>query len=61
MTLFLENVWSPDPVPAGTWTVTLTNLSGEPLHDFTLSLTTITRIMPVSRASSRNGTARAST
>lgn len=46
MTLFLENAWSPDPAPAGTWTVTLTNLTDTPLRDFTLSISTITRIMP---------------
>lgn len=47
MTLFLENAWVPDPAPAGTWQIKLTNLSDETLRDFTLSLTTITRIMPV--------------
>lgn len=46
MTLFLENAWAPAPAPAGTWTLTLTNLSDEVLRDFTLSVTTITRIMP---------------
>ncbi|SEN48386.1 hexosaminidase [Loktanella fryxellensis] len=46
MTLFLENAWLPDPAPAGTWQLTLTNLSDAPLADFTLSLTSITRIMP---------------
>ena len=46
MTLFLENAWAPEPAPAGTWTLTLTNLSDEVLRDFTLSVTTITRIMP---------------
>ncbi len=46
MTLFLENAWDPQPAPFGTWTVTLTNLSDAVLADFTLSLTTITRIMP---------------
>ncbi len=45
--LFLENSWSPEPAPAGTWTLKLTNLSDEVLRDFTLSVTTITRIMPV--------------
>ena len=49
MTLFLENSWSPRPEPAGCWTVTLINLSEEDLTDFTLSLTTITRIMPEHR------------
>ncbi|MBA4489229.1 beta-N-acetylhexosaminidase [Paracoccus sp. S1E-3] len=49
MTLFLENTWTPHPLPAGTWTVTLMNLSEEALTDFTLSLTTITRIMPEHR------------
>lgn len=43
--LFLENSWSPDPVPAGTWTLRLTNLSDDTLTDFTLSLTSITRVM----------------
>ncbi|MFT4150642.1 MAG: family 20 glycosylhydrolase [Paracoccaceae bacterium] len=43
--LFLENSWSPEPVPAGTWTLRLTNLSDETLADFTLSLTSITRVM----------------
>ncbi|RYH04488.1 beta-N-acetylhexosaminidase [Salipiger sp. IMCC34102] len=46
MTYFLENAWLPDPAPAGTWQITLTNLSDEPLSDFKLSLTSITRIMP---------------
>ncbi|MFD1797292.1 beta-N-acetylhexosaminidase [Paracoccus aurantiacus] len=46
MTLFLENAWMPDPAPDGTWTVTLHNLGTETLADFTLSITTITRIMP---------------
>ena len=46
MTLFLENTWTPQPEPAGTWTVTLINLSEEVLEGFALSLTTITRIMP---------------
>ncbi|RJE78912.1 beta-N-acetylhexosaminidase [Paracoccus sp. JM45] len=46
MTYFLENTWLPDPAPAGTWQMTLTNLSDAPLTDFTLSLTSITRIMP---------------
>lgn len=45
--LFLENSWSPEPEPAGIWTLKLTNLSDEVLRDFTLSVTTITRIMPV--------------
>lgn len=43
---FLENAWLPDPAPAGTWEVALTNLSDDTLTNFTLSLTTITRIMP---------------
>lgn len=47
MTLFLENTWLPDPAPAGTWEIRLTNLSDAVLADFTLSVTTITRIMPV--------------
>lgn len=47
MTLFLENRWTSDPLPEGSWQVRLTNLSDVPLSDFTLSLTTITRIMPV--------------
>jgi hexosaminidase len=46
MTLFLENTWTAEPAPAGTWTITLTNLADRPLADFTLSLTTITRVMP---------------
>jgi hexosaminidase len=46
MTYFLENTWLPDPAPAGTWQITLTNLSDAPLADFHLSLTSITRIMP---------------
>ena len=46
MTLFLENAWTPKPAPDGTWTVTLHNLGETELADFTLSLTTITRIMP---------------
>ena len=44
--LFLENSWSPEPAPAGTWALKLTNLGDAPLVDFTLSVTTITRIMP---------------
>lgn len=47
MTYFLENRWTPDPLPAGTWEIRLINLSDAPLSAFTLSLTTITRIMPV--------------
>lgn len=47
MTLFLENSWAPDPAPEGSWTVRLTNLSDTALRDFTLAITTITRIMPV--------------
>ncbi|MEO5615558.1 MAG: hypothetical protein ABIR04_11655, partial [Cypionkella sp.] len=46
MTLFLENEWASEPAPAGTWTLRLTNLSETVLTDFTLSVTTITRIMP---------------
>lgn len=46
MTYFLENAWLPDPAPAGTWQITLTNLSDAPLSNFRLSLTSITRIMP---------------
>ncbi len=46
MTYFLENAWLPDPAPAGTWQITLTNLSDADLSDFKLSLTSITRIMP---------------
>ncbi|WBU59877.1 beta-N-acetylhexosaminidase [Paracoccus albus] len=46
MTLFLENAWSPAPAPDGSWTVTLHNLGEEELANFTLSVTTITRIMP---------------
>lgn len=45
MTLFLENAWLPDPAPAGTWAITLTNLSDRVLERFTLSVTTITRII----------------
>ncbi|MBH1973542.1 MAG: beta-N-acetylhexosaminidase [Rhodobacteraceae bacterium] len=44
--LFLENSWAAEPKPAGTWTLALTNLGTAPLSDFTLSVTTITRIMP---------------
>jgi hexosaminidase len=44
--LFLENTWTAEPAPAGTWTIKLTNLGDTPLADFTLSVTTITRIMP---------------
>lgn len=46
MVLFLENSWTPNPQPAGSWTVTLFNLGDDELTDFTLSITTITRIMP---------------
>lgn len=46
MTLFLENEWAPEPAPAGTWTLRLTNLSEATLKDYTLSVTTITRIIP---------------
>lgn len=46
MTLFLENAWAPKPGPDGTWTVVLHNLGEADLTDFSLSLTTITRIMP---------------
>ncbi|AUH64245.1 beta-N-acetylhexosaminidase [Paracoccus zhejiangensis] len=46
MTLFLENAWAPNPGPDGTWTVTLHNLGEADLQGFSLSLTTITRIMP---------------
>ena len=46
MVLFLENAWTPAPAPDGCWTVTLHNLGEETLTDFTLSITTITRIMP---------------
>jgi len=49
MTLFLENSWAPLPEPEGTWSLKLTNLSEQPLADFTLSVTTITRIMPEHR------------
>jgi hexosaminidase len=49
MTFFLENRWTPDPLPAGTWELRLTNLSDASLAGFTLSVTTITRIMPVNR------------
>lgn len=47
MTYFLENRWTPHPLPAGTWEIRLINLSDAALSDFTLSVTTITRIMPV--------------
>ncbi len=47
MTLFLENSWTPAPGGEGLWTVTLHNLSDETITGFTLSLTTITRIMPL--------------
>lgn len=44
MVLFLENSWSATPTPGGTWTLILTNLADETLRDFTLSLTSITRV-----------------
>lgn len=44
--LFLENSWTATPAPAGTWTIKLTNLGETDLVDFSLSLTTITRVMP---------------
>jgi len=44
--LFLENSWAPDSAPAGRWMLRLTNLGEEPLADFTLSVTSISRIMP---------------
>ncbi|MGA0540427.1 beta-N-acetylhexosaminidase [Neotabrizicola sp. VNH66] len=44
--LFLENTWHAAPAPEGTWEIVLHNLSDEVLRDFTLSVTTITRIMP---------------
>lgn len=44
--LLLENAWEAVPHPAGTWVLTLTNLSDAVLADFTLSLTSITRVMP---------------
>ncbi|MBE2276000.1 MAG: beta-N-acetylhexosaminidase [Rhodobacteraceae bacterium] len=47
MTFLLENRWTPDPLPAGTWHLRLINLSDRTLSDFSLSVTTITRIMPV--------------
>lgn len=46
MTYVLENRWTRHPLPAGTWQIRLTNLSEAPLAGFTLSVTTITRIMP---------------
>ena len=46
MTLFLENTWTAEPAPAGTWTLTLHNLGEAALSDFSLSVTTITRVMP---------------
>lgn len=42
----VENSWSPDPAPAGTLTVTLHNLSDQPLAGFRLSCTAITRVLP---------------
>ena len=42
----IENTWSPEPAPHGTLTITLHNLSAEPLAGFTLSYTAITRVMP---------------
>ncbi|MFE3837422.1 beta-N-acetylhexosaminidase [Pseudogemmobacter sonorensis] len=51
MTLFLENAWAPEPAPEGTWEIRLTNLSDEVLEDFTLALTTITRIIDRERVS----------
>lgn len=47
MTLFLENRWTANPLPHGTWELRLTNLSDAPIADFTLSLTSITRVNPV--------------
>ncbi|MBJ2150025.1 beta-N-acetylhexosaminidase [Paracoccus sp. IB05] len=41
----LENSWSEMPLPAGTWSLRLTNLSDEALEGFTLSLTSITRVL----------------
>jgi hexosaminidase len=46
MTLFLENTWTAEPAPAGTWTITLHNLGEAAISDFSLSVTTITRVMP---------------
>ncbi|WP_435168921.1 beta-N-acetylhexosaminidase [Falsirhodobacter sp. 1013] len=43
--LHLDNAWHPEPTPAGTWELTLTNLSDTTLADFTLSLTSITRVV----------------
>ena len=43
--LFLENAWEEAPHPAGTWTLRLTNLSDKALTGFTLSLTSITRVL----------------
>lgn len=42
----VENSWSPSPAPAGTLTVTLHNLSDQPLSGFRLSFTSITRVAP---------------
>ena len=43
--LHLDNAWHPDPAPAGTWQMTLTNLTDDVLSGFTLSLTSITRVV----------------
>ena len=46
MTYRIDNSWSPEPAPAGTLTITLHNLTDEPLSGFTLCYTAITRVMP---------------
>ncbi len=46
MTYRIENAWAPEPLPAGTLTVTLHNLTASALADFELSYTAITRVMP---------------
>lgn len=43
--LHLDNAWHPDPAPAGTWEMCLTNLTDAPMSDFTLQLTSITRVV----------------
>ncbi|WP_112310573.1 beta-N-acetylhexosaminidase [Pseudogemmobacter bohemicus] len=43
--LILENSWAEAPLPAGTWSLRLTNLSEDVLAGFTLSLTSITRVV----------------
>ncbi|NPD16017.1 beta-N-acetylhexosaminidase [Xinfangfangia sp. D13-10-4-6] len=43
--LFLENTWAAEPHPAGTWILRLSNLADEGLAGFTLSVTSITRVL----------------